>query len=672
MAALNFPINPSHGDTYSTNSISYFYDSDTTSWVASTFIGYTGSQGFTGSKGSGYTGSQGNLGFVGSVGFTGSIGFTGSRGYGGSAAAQGLKYEADPSSTTVNQAASGSIRWNNATLTSASQIGIHRTSSDGHDNINYLNTFDDYGGTTDRGYLMIRSADANSSDFLLYRVTGNSTFSNSVMLFDVTYLGGTAVFSANEDTILSYTHRGNSGFVGSQGDQGFTGSQGLRGYSGSLGYSGSVGDKGDIGYTGSQGNQGVPGISGSGGGIFGLVGERSATPASGDQFSFGNGATGNIYGVKIPEDMVLEAITVTTQNAVTTPMNISVRRGGAAIAQAQVGFGNNDVRISNLNVSINADDEISIRCETSSTGSGAVIATAWFTTNGAKGYTGSQGIQGPQGPLGDTGYTGSQGVIGYTGSQGDIGYTGSKGDQGIQGPIGYTGSQGIQGLRGYTGSQGIQGVRGYTGSQGVIGYTGSRGSDGTSIAIQGSVATTGNLPSSGNTAGDAYIVTANGNLYVWDGSAWIDAGQFAGYTGSQGVRGYTGSKGDTGAGGPGGAQGPRGYTGSQGIQGPGGPGGPQGPRGYTGSRGATGPGGGTGPQGPRGYTGSKGNTGPGGPAGPGGPQGPRGYTGSKGSNGTNGSAGPTGPRGYTGSKGATGPAGTTSAAKAIAMAIVFG
>ena len=88
------------------------------------------------------------------------------------------------------------------------------------------------------------------------------------------------------------------------------------------------------------------------------------------------------------------------------------------------------------------------------------------------------------------------------------------------------------------------------------------GAQGTSITVKGQVAAVGNLPSVGNTVNDAYIVTANGNLYVWSGSAWINAGPIVGPTGATGA---TGSQGITG---PTGAQGITGPTGSQGITGP--------------------------------------------------------------------------------------------------------
>ena len=123
------------------------------------------------------------------------------------------------------------------------------------------------------------------------------------------------------------------------------------------------------------------------------------------------------------------------------------------------------------------------------------------------------------------------------------------------------------------------------------------------------------MPSTGNQPNDAYIVTADGDLYVWDGTQWDNVGQIVGPQGPTGAAGPTGPQGAVGPTGPTGAQGDTGPTGPTGAQGDVGPTGPQGIQGIQGVQGDTGP---TGPQGvagPTGPTGAQGDVGPTGPTG---------------------------------------------------------
>lgn len=61
--ALDFPNNPSGGQTYTSGGITYTYNSTVGIWQASAPAGFTGSLGYTGSTGNfGYSGSQGATG----------------------------------------------------------------------------------------------------------------------------------------------------------------------------------------------------------------------------------------------------------------------------------------------------------------------------------------------------------------------------------------------------------------------------------------------------------------------------------------------------------------------------------------------------------------------------------------------------------------------------------
>lgn len=98
---------------------------------------------------------------------------------------------------------------------------------------------------------------------------------------------------------------------------------------------------------------------------------------------------------------------------------------------------------------------------------------------------------------------------------------------------------------GPTGPQGIQGPTG------PIGDTGPTGPQGVPINLIGSVADVASLPSTGSTQNDAYIVDADGDIYVWsDIAGWYSAGQIVGPVGPTGPSGPQGIEGPTGPTGP--------------------------------------------------------------------------------------------------------------------------
>ena len=192
---------------------------------------------------------------------------------------------------------------------------------------------------------------------------------------------------------------------------------------------------------------------------------------------------------------------------------------------------------------------------------------------------------------------------------------------------------------------------------GIVGPTGSQG---VSLNVLGSVPTVGDLPATGNTANDAYIVQADGELYVWNES-WSSVGEIVGPTGPTGPTGPVGLTGPTGpTGAPGDASTVAGPTGPQGDAST--VAGPTGPTGAPGDASTV--------AGPTGPTGADSTV-----AGPTGPTGPAGAdstvvgpTGPTGADGTLGAIGPTGPTGAdstvvgpTGPTGATGPIGESIA-----------
>ena len=227
------------------------------------------------------------------------------------------------------------------------------------------------------------------------------------------------------------------------------------------------------------------------------------------------------------------------------------------------------------------------------------------TGNGATGSTGPAGASGAQGASGIAGASGTGGAgSGATGSTGAQGASGVAGSSGISGASGYVGSDGATGPSGAAGSTGAQGASGSTGLTGATGVRGASGVDGTSFTIVGTVATSSSLPIPyTGSVGDGYITEDLGDLWVWDGSIWLDAGPIVGPAGATGTAGATGVRGATGIRGASGVDGASGYIGldgatgirgASGIQGASGASGISGASGYIGLDGATGIAGATG------------------------------------------------------------------------------
>ena len=596
--------------------------------------GFTGSQGvvgFTGSQGViGFTGSQGVIGFTGSqgvIGFTGSqgVGFTGSQGTTGFVGSQGNKGGTRfffDTTITAGVGANGSLRFNNATIASVTQVYVNVNDINGTSFASWLASMA-ASTTPTKGHLVITNnlnGSAVQSIFSITAATNNTTY----YTITVSYVSGT-IPTNNDPLVAEFNRSGDLGFTGSQG-VGFTGSAST--VAGPTGFTGSQGIQGVIGFTGSQG---VIGFTGSQG-VIGFTGSQGAG-FTGSQGVVGFAGSQGVQGV--------------------------IGFTGSQGTQGTTGF-------------------------TGSQGIQGVIGfTGSQGTQGVVGFTGSQGIQGGigfTGSQGIVGFTGSQGVIGFTGSQGVIGFTGS------QGTTGFTGSQGTTGFIGSQGNKGGTRFFFDTTITAGVGANGSLRFDNATIAsvtqifvnindINGTsfaswlasmaastTPTKGHLVVTHNLNGSAvqsiFSITAatNNTTYYTLSVAYVSGTIPAnndplvvdfnrtgdlGFTGSQGGAGGTGFTGSQGI------QGVIGFTGSQGTQGT---------TGFTGSQGIQGVIGFTGSQGVVGFTGSQGAVGFTGS------QGIIGFTGSQGTTGFTGSQGTTGFTGSQGVIGFTGSAGTASAA----------
>ena len=176
--------------------------------------------------------------------------------------------------------------------------------------------------------------------------------------------------------------------------------------------------------------------------------------------------------------------------------------------------------------------------------------------------------------------------------QGVAGPAGQDGAPGANGSNGTNGTNGANGAPGSNGSDGVDGAPGSNGADGQDGLQGAAGADGTSIEIQGTKPIVADLPATGNTVGDLWIIDQTGggatagDGYVWTvGNAWLNIGPLRG---PQGIQGVTGTDGADGADGAPGATGPAGADGSDGTDGAPGATGSQGPQGIQGPTGAVG------------------------------------------------------------------------------------
>lgn len=86
---------------------------------------------------------------------------------------------------------------------------------------------------------------------------------------------------------------------------------------------------------------------------------------------------------------------------------------------------------------------------------------------------------------------------------------------------------------------GPAGPAGGPGTAGPPGGPGPAGPPGPPLTVKGVVAGTGNLPASGNTIGDLYVVSSNGHAYSWSGTVWVDMGPFLGPPGPAGAPAHT-------------------------------------------------------------------------------------------------------------------------------------
>lgn len=695
------------------------------SWVASSLLGGSdASPGTSWQTGAAATfGDSTIINFIpkgdqGVQGVQGLQGYDGAQGFAGVAGGVTFSYDFN-ADTGTGIVPSGELKFNNGTLSSATEMRISDTTQNG---VNLDTFFQNYivnaSGAIKAFYKVISVDDP--SLYVLYAVTGTSSSLTQYVLtssFIAASSGATAAyFTANPNVFITFSRNGDDGPQGIQGLQGVQGTQGLQGLQGNDG----------AGAQGIQGLQGGPGFQGAAGGFGGVTFDytfktdtdmatnpnagnlklNNAVASSADELAIHDrddnfidisqflqtidDSTSPIKGhyrisrKNAPEDFVLYAIDGSNVDSG------SYTRVQSSYVDGSLGSGtftqDDDVIITFARTGdIGADGPQGIQGIQGVQGvqgiqgqDGGAAAAGPQGTQGLQGLQGDEGGTGGAGPQGPQGVQGYQGTTGSTGLQGPSG-AGSQGLQGIQGPqgpqgfvgSGGAGNQGAQGLQGDAGPQGVQGVQGNDGSTGQ-GSVGSQGIQG----YQGTQGLQGNAGSGGN--GGQGVQGLQG-IQGLQGPQGTTASGGVGVQGVQGIQGPQGLQGSGALGGQG-TQGIQGFQGFQGTEGGGGVGtqGVQGIQGYDGPQGTTGTGGnGTqGPQGPQGFQGMQGpaeaaldgSQGVQGFDGIQGPQGVQGFQGADG-NASEGTQGPQGPQGFTGADGLQGVQGydgsTASGAQGI-------
>lgn len=145
-----------------------------------------------------------------------------------------------------------------------------------------------------------------------------------------------------------------------------------------------------------------------------------------------------------------------------------------------------------------------------------------------------------KGPAGDVGPDGPPGPgFNYRGSIATIGELPESSTQGYAYLVNATGDLYIYNGSAWVNAGPLQGPPGADGSDGVQGDPGPEGPPGPGFSYRGSVATVANLPAP-STEGYAFLVEADGNLYIYNGEAWVNAGPLQGPPGADGADGSPG------------------------------------------------------------------------------------------------------------------------------------
>ena len=160
----------------------------------------------------------------------GPIGATGAQGATGRDAGMGRWTF---STSTSTGPASGTFRFNNATIASATALYINETDADSNSLAATIQSWDDSTSTI-KGYLTFRKQ-GTPSTWAQFAVTGSITDNGSDDTVTISYVTGNGSFSASDSVLISFSRTGDQGPAGSNGTNGTNGSNGATGATGAAG-----------------------------------------------------------------------------------------------------------------------------------------------------------------------------------------------------------------------------------------------------------------------------------------------------------------------------------------------------------------------------------------------------------------------------------------------------
>ncbi len=138
------------------------------------------------------------------------------------AAASGLPFTFNSTTTTNADPGAGKGAFNNATISSATEMALSTTTSGAADIAAYMATWDD-SGTSDRGRLLVQKR-TDASKLYIFTISGANTDASGYKRIAITYVSGAGAISNADPLAITYLPPGPTGATGPSGSMSGPGS----------------------------------------------------------------------------------------------------------------------------------------------------------------------------------------------------------------------------------------------------------------------------------------------------------------------------------------------------------------------------------------------------------------------------------------------------------------